>query len=91
MMTKVPAPRRLRAARTATRNGLSSMLRLARPLDGRTRQVTIEAETLVRLADAPRPRDFDAAFVPAFGRERSSRRRPADTPRLQVRPIASTP
>lgn len=57
MISKVPAPRRLRAARTATRNGLSSMLRLARPLDGRTRQITIEAETLVRLASGPHSRD----------------------------------
>lgn len=49
MNAKVSPMRRLRAARTATRNALSSMLRLARPLDGGARHFVFEAHTMVRI------------------------------------------
>ncbi len=48
MNAKVSPPRRLRAARAATRNALSSMLRLARPLEG-ARHFVFEAQTMVRI------------------------------------------
>lgn len=42
-------PRHLRAARVATRNGLSSMLRLARPLNAGA----FDGQTMVQLPLAP--------------------------------------
>ncbi len=51
-------PRRLRAARVATRNALSSMLRLARPvaLESLAQQWAAGAQALLRSGvDAPAP------------------------------------